>query len=158
MVIQFGHNDFGEISTGRARADLPNTSDDTEIHFMPNHKYQVIRSYGWYLRKFIDEVREKGATPILVSCTPRNEWPEGKIERREFFIRLAEEVRSQTGVDFVDMLKISADYYDSIGREATAAYFKNDHTHSSKLGALRNARSFGEGLRQSRHPLSEYLK
>ena len=158
VVIQFGHNDFGEISTGRARADLPNTSDDTEIHFMPDHKYQVIRSYGWYLRKFIDEVREKGATPILVSCTPRNEWPEGKIERREFFIRLAEEVRSQTGVDFVDMLKISADYYDSIGREATAAYFKNDHTHSSKLGALRNARSFGEGLRQSRHPLSEYLK
>ncbi len=44
--------------------------------------YVVVYSFGWYLKKFIDDVREKGATPILVSLTPRNEWPGGKIERR----------------------------------------------------------------------------
>ena len=122
-------------------------------------RYRVIRTYGWYLTKMIDDVREKGATPILLSITPRNEWPGGRIERRDdSYGAWCAEVVAATGVDFVDLHNITADYYDSIGREATAPYFKNDHTHSSLQGARRNASSFAEGLRAQCHPLAKYLK
>ena len=158
VVIQFGHNDFGPIDKAPGRGEIRNTSDSTKVFFMQTRKYEVVRSYGWYLRKFIDEVREKGATPILCSTTPRNEWPDGKMERRQEFINYMDEVQAQTGVDFVDIMKISADYYDSIGKEEAAKYFKNDHTHSSRLGAERNAMSFAEGLKAAKHPLAAYLK
>jgi len=160
VVIQFGHNDMGPIDRPPFRAELPGDDDDSDNYFMPDkRKYQVIYSYGWYLRKFIDEVREKGATPILVSLTPRNEWPHGKMERRDdsYGIWVRDVVR-RTGVDFVDMHNITADYYDTLGPEATKAYYKNDHTHTSRLGAERNARSFAEGLRALGHPLAKYLK
>ena len=126
---------------------------------MDNDTYEVVYSFGWYLKKMIDDVREKGATPILVSLTPRNEWPHGKMERRDdsYGIWVRDVVR-RTGVDFVDMHNITADYYDTLGPEATKAYYKNDHTHTSRLGAERNARSFAEGLRALGHPLAKYLK
>ncbi len=160
VVIQFGHNDMGRINERPYRAELAGTSEDSEVYFMPNKRmYQVIYTYGWYLRKFIGDVREKGGIPILLSITPRNEWPEGKVERRnDTYGTWCREVVEQTGVDFVDMHNISADFFDSIGSEATAAYYKNDHTHTSRLGAERNAESFAEGLRAAGHPLAEYLK
>jgi lysophospholipase L1-like esterase len=160
VVIQFGHNDFGPINQSPFRAEIPGNTDENENFFMPNtRKYQVIYTYGWYLRKFIDDVREKGGTPILVSVTPRNEWPDGKIERRDDFYGIwLRDVVKQTGVDYVDMHNISADFFDSIGQEATKSYYKNDHTHTSRKGAERNATSFAEGLRKINHPLAKYLK
>ncbi|MCR4824682.1 MAG: rhamnogalacturonan acetylesterase [Bacteroidales bacterium] len=160
VVIQFGHNDMGPVNRPPFRAELAGDADETDNVFMPNKRqYQVIYSYGWYLRKFIDDVREKGGTPILVSLTPRNEWPHGKMERRDdtYGIWLRDVIK-KTGVDFIDMHNITADYYDSIGPEATKAYYKNDHTHTSRLGAERNAKSFAEGLRKAGHPLAKYLK
>ncbi|MBR4586187.1 MAG: rhamnogalacturonan acetylesterase [Bacteroidales bacterium] len=160
VVIQFGHNDFGPLGRSPFRSELPGNGDETENIFMPNiRKYMVIHTYGWYLRKFIDDVREKGGTPILVSVTPRNIWPDGKIERRDDFYGIwLRSVVKQTGVDYVDMHNISADFFDTIGPDATKAYYKNDHTHTSRLGAERNAKSFAEGLRKAGHPLAKYLK
>ena len=160
VVIQFGHNDMGRVGQPPYRAELAGDADESDVVFMANtRQYEVVRSYGWYLRKFIDDVREKGATPILVSLTPRNEWPHGKMERRDDTYGIwVRDVIKQTGVDFVDMHNITADYFDSIGPEATRPYYKNDHTHTSRLGAERNARSFAEGLRKIGHPLAKYLK
>ena len=60
--------------------------------------------------------------------------------------------------DWVANFDYAADYYDAIGPEATKPYYKNDHTHTSRLGAERNAKSFAEGLRKMGHPLAKYLK
>ena len=160
VVIQFGHNDMGRINQPPYRAELAGNGDESDVVFMPNTRtYQVIYSYGWYLRKFIDDVREKGGIPILVSLTPRNEWPGGKMERRDDSYGIwVRDVVKQTGVDFVDMHNLTADFFDTIGPEAAKAYYKNDHTHTSRLGAERNAQSFAEGLRKLRHPLANYLK
>lgn len=159
VVIQFGHNDIGNIDSKPFRAVIPGTGDESNVYFMSNTRnYDVVYTYGWYLRKFIGDVREKGGIPILLTLTPRNEWPEGKIERRnDTYGKWCREVVEQTGVDFIDLHNISADWFDSIGQEATAAYYKNDHTHTSRLGAERNAKSFAEGLLKAGHPLAEYL-
>jgi len=107
----------------------------------------------------IDDVREKGATPILVSLTPRNEWTNGRIERRnDSFGRWYRDVVEQTGVTFVDLHNISADMFDEMGREDAQPFYKNDHTHTSKFGAMLNAYGIAKGLRKSGSELANYLR
>lgn len=160
VVIQFGHNDIGNIDRPPYRAEIPGAGDESEVHFMPNTRmYEVIYTYGWYLRKFIGDVREKGGIPILCDITVRNEWQDGKIERRnDTYTTWCKEVVAQTGVDFVDVHNLSADYFDSIGQEDTKLYYMRDHTHTSRMGAEQNAKIFAKGLKLIDHPLAKYLK
>ena len=178
VTIQFGHNDICPITDAKARGVSPGTKDTLHVFKLDNGQYEVVYSFGWYLKKFIDDVREKGATPILVSLTPRNEWPGGKIERRDnSYGTWYREVVAETGVEFIDMHNISADFLDkkfavrqlpedkekakakvSELKEKAGRYFKKDHTHASKLGAQMNAESFAKGLRQAHSQLAKYLK
>lgn len=179
VTIQFGHNDICPITDAKARGVIPGTKDTLHVYKMDNGTYEVVYSFGWYLRKFIDDVREKGATPILVSLTPRNEWPGGKVERRDnSYGKWYREVVEETGVEFVDLHNITADALDkkfavsklpadkeqakakvaAIKEKAGAKYFKKDHTHTSKAGAQLNAQSMAKGLRQNKSELAKYLK
>ena len=178
VTIQFGHNDICPITDAKARGVIPGTRDTLHVYKMDNGTYEVVYSFGWYLKKMIDDTREKGATPILVSLTPRNEWPGGRIERRDnSYGKWYREVVEETGVEFVDMHNISADALDrkfavkalpkdkekgkqkveEIKRKA-GVYFKKDHTHASKIGAQLNAQSMAKGLRQIGSSLAGYLK
>ena len=168
VLLQFGHNDICPITDKKARGVIPGTADTCHVYKMDDDgSYQVVYSFGWYLRKFIDDVREKGATPILLSLTPRNEWPGGRIERRnDTYGKWYREVVEQTGVEFVDVHNISADFLDkkfasrdeAKSKAKASRYFNHDHTHTSKLGAQMNARSVAQGLRQINSPLAKYLK
>ena len=168
VLIQFGHNDICPITDKKERGVIPGTADTCHVYQMETDgRYEVVYSFGWYLRKFIDDVQEKGATPILLSLTPRNEWPTGKIERRnDTYGRWYREVVSETGVDFVDIHNISADFLDKkfAGKnperckQKASIYFNNDHTHTSLIGAQMNAKSLAKGLKQLHHPLANYLK
>ena len=163
VLIQFGHNDAGnELAHGKARNDITGTADSSHVYRVRTNdevRNEVVYTFGWYLHKMIDDVRQKGATPILVSLTPRNEWPGGKIERRnDSFGKWYREVVEQTGVAFVDLHNISADALDEIGRDEAKSYYKTDHTHTSKKGAKLNAQSIAKGLRAIGSPLTKYLK
>ena len=178
VTIQFGHNDICPITDQKARGVIPGTQDTLHVFHLDNDTYEVVYSFGWYLRKMIDDVREKGATPILVSLTPRNEWTGGKVERRDgSYGKWYREVVEQTGVEFVDMHNLSADFLDKkfavkslpkdkekakeviakIKEKAGSRYFKKDHTHASKAGAQMNAQSMAKGLRAVNSPLAHYL-
>ena len=178
VTIQFGHNDICPITDQKARGVIPGTQDTLHVYHLDNDTYEVVYSFGWYLKKMIDDVREKGATPILVSLTPRNEWPGGRVERRDdSYGKWYREVVEQTGVEFVDMHNISADFLDKKFavkklpedkekarakvaeiKEKAGQYFKKDHTHASKMGAQMNAQSMAKGLRQNGSELAKYLK
>ena len=178
VTIQFGHNDICPITDQKARGVIPGTKDTLHVYKLDNGTYEVVYSFGWYLKKMIDDCREKGATPILVSLTPRNEWPGGRIERRDnTYGKWYREVVEQTGVEFIDLHNISADFLDKKFavrslpqdkekakgkiaqlKEKAGKYFKKDHTHASKLGAQMNAQSFARGLRQNGSELAKYLK
>lgn len=162
VLIQFGHNDIGDIDKGKARGVIASAADTSHVYRVKTKesvKNEVIYSFGWYLKKMIDDAREKGATPILVSLTPRNEWPGGKIERRNnTYGKWYREVVKETAVEFVDVHNITADTLDVMGREKAAAYYNHDHTHTSLQGARLNAQSVAKGLKAIDSPLAEYLK
>lgn len=162
VLIQFGHNDIGPIDHDKMRGTIPGTSDTTHVYMMEGSgDYELVYSFGWYLKKFIQDVREKGATPILVSLTPRNEWPGGKIERRnDSYGVWYREVADATGVELVDLHNITADAIDAecTSKEDAAKYYNHDHTHTSLLGAKLNAAGIAKGLKDINSPLAEYLK
>ena len=171
VLIQFGHNDAGnELDYGKARNDIMGTADSSHVYRVKTDtevRNEVVYTFGWYLRKMIDDVREKEGTPILVSLTPRNEWGDGeknkwevgKIERRnDSFGRWYRDIVNETGVEFVDLHNISADAFDKMGKAKTQEYYKKDHTHTSKKGALLNAQGIAKGLRLCESELAKYLK
>lgn len=168
VLLQFGHNDICPITDAKERGVIPGTADTCHVYKMEKDgRYEVVYSFGWYLRKMIDDCREKGATPILVSLTPRNEWPKGKVERRNgSYGKWYREVVEQTGVDFLDVHNISADFLDKKfaskseekSKKAASKYFNHDHTHTSLAGARMNAQSVAKGLRDMNSPLAAYLK
>ena len=168
VLIQFGHNDICSITDEKERGAIPGTADTCHVYQMEKDgRYELVYSFGWYLRKFIDDVREKGATPILLSLTPRNEWPEGRVERRnDDYGRWYREIVEMTGVEFVDVHNISADFLDkkyaskdeARSKGKASRYFCHDHTHTSKLGAQMNARSVAKGLRDIHSSLAQYLR
>lgn len=162
VIMQFGHNDGGDINTGKARASLKGNTDESKVFLMEkDKKYQVIYSFGWYLRKFINDCKEKGATPIVLSHTPRNKWNADStvVERCNTTYGLwAKEAAEQTGAYFIDLNEISAKKIEAIGKDGVSQLFKNDHTHTSKQGAKMNALSVAEGLKKSNCDLRKALK
>ena len=162
VLLQFGHNDIGPIDKDRMRGTIPGTSASTRVYRMEKSgNYELVYTFGWYLRKFIHDVREKAATPIILSLTPRNEWKDGKIERRNnTYGKWYREVAEKEGVDFVDVHNITADFLDKKcgSKEKAQKYYKRDHTHTSKLGALNNAQSVKKGLKKTESTLKKYLK
>lgn len=162
VLIQFGHNDVGDIEKGKARAEIRGTSDSSHVYLMEKTQtYKVVYTFGWYLRKFIGDVREKGGIPVLVSFTPRNIWKDGRMERRtdhkgvwEWTRRVAEE----TGIDFIDLHNLTGEYLQKKGEKKAKDYYNKDHTHTSKKGAQLNASMIRKGLKDSNSPLKKYLK
>ena len=160
VLIQFGHNDIGGIDRDKERGVIASADDTCHVYkLQSNGQYKVIYSYGWYLKKFIQDVKEKGGTPILLTLTPRNEWPGGKIERRnETYGKWCRQVAEETGVELVDVHNITADALDKMGREAAKTMYNHDHTHTSKAGAMLNAKSVAQGLKKIKSPMRKYLK
>lgn len=160
VLIQFGHNDGGDINIGKARGELHGSGDESKVFLMEKTgKYQVVYTFGWYLRKFIRDAQEKGAIPIVLSHTPRNKWKGGQIERNsESYGKWTREAAEATGACFIDLNKISADKLQKMGPKKSAVFYNTDHTHTSLKGARMNAQSIAEGLKVTDCPLKKYLK
>ena len=83
VIMQFGHNDGGEINdTSRARGSLRGAGPETqEIDNLLTKQHEVVHSFGWYLRKYIADIKAKKATAIVCSLIPRKIWKDTKIVR-----------------------------------------------------------------------------
>ena len=181
VLIQFGHNDISPIDKLKERGEIACAKDTSHVYRMESSgKYRVIYSFGWYLRKMIDDCKEKGAIPIILSFTPRNEWDDGDgqvhgtfypimqkknkcyIERRndDYIPQWCSEIAKEQNVGFVDIHNITADWLDKYcGMKPRAmSYFNHDHTHTSLKGARLNANSLVKGLKKIKSPLTALLK
>ena len=160
VLIQFGHNDGGPINDKyRARGSIQSLGEETEeINNQVTGKHEVIHTFGWYLRKMIRETRDKGATPIILSLTARNIWPDGRVERSGIFSNLARQVAEKAGLDFIPLREMIADQYEILGPVRVRELFPIDHTHTSPDGAFINAAMVVSGLKALESgPVAQYL-
>ncbi len=158
VMMQFGHNDNGSPTNGPSRTSLKGVGDETVVAVSTNGQTDVIHTFGWYLRKYVENARAKGATPIVCSLIPRNTWKDGKIVRgKETHAGWAEQAAQAESAPFVDLNEIIAEKYDVLGREKTTSLFA-EGPHTTAEGAELNAQCVVEGLKAlPDDPLAPYL-
>jgi rhamnogalacturonan acetylesterase len=161
LFMQFGHNEGSKPDTTRGgyRGVLKGTGEDSVVLTWPDGTKEVVHTYGWYIKKFIREAKAKGATPVVLSMIPRNEFREGKVLRAaNDYGKWAKEAAEQDGAYFIDLNAITADKYDQFGPDEVKKFFPGDHTHTNKEGADVNAQSVVQGIRQNKKiKLNKYL-
>lgn len=162
VVIQLGHNERNgaEMNNGRFRGSLRGAGKEyVEVILEGSGTRERVYTYGEYLRKFVDEIRAKGANPILLSLTSRSgRDAEGKMNldsKTEVIKTIAEE----KGVPYIDFNAAIRNKFDNVFDKRKVDYlFFSDGIHSSSFGAVINAETFVEELRKrSDIALSEAL-
>lgn len=124
VLIQFGHND----SHGPGHAEATDASGD----------------YRDYLRRYIDESRAVGATPVLVTpMVRRNFDAEGKIAEPTGsgnllpYVNAMKEVGREKKTPVINLYVSSKGLVEKLGAKKSAelANKEGDHTHFNEKGA-----------------------
>lgn len=158
IMIQFGHNDAGAIDKEKFRGSLKGNGNETQ-QVVRDSITETVQTFGWYMEKFVKEAKEKGAIPIVLSQTPRNEWPNDKVERRaDSYGGWSKIAAENTGAFFIDLNELVALKYEQLGKEKVNTFFPKDHTHTGIDGAIFNAETVAESLKKIRKiGLEEYI-
>lgn len=107
VIMQFGHNDAAEQKTER---------------------YVDIEGYKEFLRLYISQTLQKGATPIVLTPVARNyPWENGHLENvHGEYPQAAKDVAAEFGVALIDLNQLSMDAFSKKGKDYVSAnYFMN---------------------------------
>lgn len=157
VFIQFAHND--ETEGGKDGADGRGTAPWT--------------TYKKYIEKYVDETRQKGATPILITPIIRRYFtsdgtisPKGCHDLSKApddstlnYVRVMKHVARNKQVQLVDMTAMTKEFSETLGEEQTrkCIYVPTDGTHTQATGAACYARLAVEGL-QSAGILADHIR
>src|ERR1700760_3554792 len=112
-------------------------------------KNETVHTYGWYMRKYVADIKAKGATAIICSPIPRNMFKDDKVLRaNNDYGGWAQQIAATSGAYFIDLNAIIADQYDQLGPDKVKDFFPGDHTHTNEAGAKLNAAAVTTGLQQ----------
>ena len=143
VMCQFGHND----SHDKGKPE----STDAGTEYQAN------------LKKFIDEVKGRGANIVLVTPMHRGIFgKDGKMSQELLpYAEAMKKVAKENNVALIDLYTASGEYMEKTGSENIDPVFcgvKNDRTHFSENGALIMAEFVAKGFVAAKYPLAEYLK
>ncbi len=161
VLLQMGHNDGGDLAGAKPRGSLKGIGDETKEVPQTTGPLagttETIHTYGWYMRKYIDETKAKGAFPVMLTPTVRNIWKDGQIEKDMGYYSYVNQIAAQEKIPVADMASLEAARLQQLGQEQTALLFPIDHTHTSSQGAALNAADVAEAIRRTESPLAKYL-
>jgi len=162
VIMQFGHNDGGPLDdTARARGSIKGIGNESKEIYNPIMKKQeVVYTYGWYMRKYVEECKSKGAVAIICSPIPHNDWQNNKVTRwrEDSYAGWAKQIADAEGVYFIDLNNKIAHQYELLGPEKVKEFFPADHTHTNREGAILNAQVVVQEMRNLKsRPFKKYL-
>ena len=129
VVISFGHNDSDK------------------------------NAFSQYLKKYIDDVRALGATPILCSRTPRCGFTNGQLNWDTSYRPRGMAVAESEGVSYIDLEGVANPMYTAFGEWKTKQFYQDGKLHTSLLGAWHNAYCHALAIAaDANNPLLPYLK
>lgn len=150
VIIQFGHNDGGPVNDDfRARGSIKGNGEESEqIDNILTGRREIVKSYGWYIRKYIADTKAKGAVPIVCSLVARNRWNNEEVIRdTDSYVKWAQEAAEMEGAYFIDLNDLVASRYEELGKKfVTDSLFISDHTHTNQAGAIINAKIVAKAI------------
>ena len=154
VFLQFGHNDANENAPDRYAAPWGAYQDN--------------------LRRYIDETRQKGGIPVLLTPIARRWFKDGKIDREchHDYPAAMKAVAEEKGVTLLDITTPTLDWIESLGDEASRPYFmhlargryasapdgKEDNTHTVASGARKVAEIVCDKVREQLPAIAEHLR
>lgn len=148
VLIQFGHNDGGRIGDPamKGRASGPGTGTETVEDRKPDGTVEQVHTFGWYMARYVQDARAKGATVVLLSPVPHRDAWDG---RRDFenFAQWDREVAQRNGALFADLTMVITAGYRRAGAGVVDTYFSDARTHTNEAGAAFNAQSVVAALK-----------
>jgi lysophospholipase L1-like esterase len=152
VLIQFGHND--------ASANRP-------------ERYAAPEAYAANLRRFVADVRARGAQPVLLTPVAQRRFESGRmVETHGPYAPVVKQVARETGAPVIDLNAESQSYFSSIGEEPSKRYFlhyapgevahfpdgKTDDVHFNERGARAAAALVARRLKALRIPISARVR
>lgn len=161
VILQFGANDNGAAS-------LNGTGDETqEAPGRRGGAPTTLHTFGWYLKQFVKETREKGATCIICSLTPRKTWVEDKMSDKNNHVAWAAQAAQEAGAPYIDLHELIQLKYDELGKAKvdhlyapwpSATNPRGEGLHTGWDGAVVNAECVISGLKALKEiPLAGFL-
>ncbi|HBE41311.1 MAG TPA: rhamnogalacturonan acetylesterase [Bacteroidales bacterium] len=151
LFIEFGHNDQKE-----------NGPDDG-----------AFKSYSESIRLFVNDFREKGGIPVIVSPANRRSFGEdGKLTNSPGdYPEAAKKVAEELKVAFIDLNAMTKTLYEAMGPENSKKLFViypagsfpgqkealDDNTHFNTYGAYQLAKCIIEGVKNNKLELRNFL-
>jgi lysophospholipase L1-like esterase len=151
VFIEFGHND--EVPTKRSYTPAP--------QFVAN------------LKTFIQDTREKGATPVLLTPVARRHFDSSGrlIDTHPVYGPLVIKTAREEQVDLIDLEKLSMDLLKKMGPETSKLLYNqlepgehphypkgvHDDTHFNELGARKMAEMVLHQLVELQLPIAQHL-
>jgi lysophospholipase L1-like esterase len=135
VLIEFGHND--------EKVTMPVGSSPAD--------------FGANLARFVDDVRARSATPVLLTPVVRRRWQDGKlVDTHGEYPGVVRTVAAEKKVALVDMTELSARVVERYGPDSSTALYLHvkagadanyptgveDNTHFSPVGAREMAGVF----------------
>jgi lysophospholipase L1-like esterase len=161
VMMQFGHNDNGSpTNPPPGRSAIKGVGDQTaDVENPANHEHEIVHTFGWYIAQYVKDARAKGATPIVCSLIPRNNWRDGKVIRaKDAHAGWAEQAAAAEHAPFVDLNEIIASRYEELGQTNVAPLFY-DRLHTKAAGAQLNAECVVKGLKAlNEDPLEPFFR
>ncbi|KAH7041607.1 SGNH hydrolase-type esterase domain-containing protein [Microdochium trichocladiopsis] len=163
VVIEFGHNDGGSPNKNdNGRSDCPGQGTETCIS---DKTGEVVYTFVFYVVQASKLMLAKGATVILSSQTPNNQWEGGVYgdgaPRFVGYQQVATKALASSSVTFVDHFQAVSKMYRKLGNSAVNAFYPKDHTHTSPNGADYSAKAFVQAIYQKMNgstSLAPYVK
>jgi rhamnogalacturonan acetylesterase len=165
VLIQIGHNDGGPINDNtRARGTIRGIGEETqEIDNQLTGKHEVVHTYGWYLRKYVQDSLATKMTPIICSPIPHVPKVTGKpgdLEQSDY-VEFSQQIAEEQRTPFIQLNGlIMAKYAGMDPADIKSKYFTPaDNTHTNPAGAELNAACVIEGISKNKdcEPLAKYL-
>ena len=165
VIMQFGHNDNTAppaTDTMRYRSTINGNGDETVQGPKDASTMETIHTFGWYIRQYVTQARDKKATAIVCSLIPRNGWNGAKMNRADNGYALwSRQAAEQAGGFFLPLNALIADKCDALGKDKVTAQFfpPNETTHTNWAGAKLNAGCVVDGIKALKDcPLKDMLK
>jgi lysophospholipase L1-like esterase len=138
VLIQMGHNDQKEKGEGVG----------------------AMTTYKSDLKRFVEDAKGRGATPIVVSPMNRLTFDaDGKITNSlGDYPEAVRQVAAEEHIALVDLNAMSKPFYEALGPvDAHLAFAGKDTTHHDSYGSYELAKCVAQGLKDAKSPLAGYL-
>ena len=142
VIIQFGHNDEKEKGDGIG----------------------AMTSYKTDLANLVSEVRDHGATPIVVTPMQRRTFDaNGHVTNSHGdYPEAVRQVAREKSVALIDLHAMSTSFYEALGADKSALAFstvdrKTDGTHHNDYGSYELAKCIVQGIKAAQPDLARHL-